>query len=57
MEIDIISCILSYHRGLRLDFNNNKNRKPTYTWLLNNSLINDNMVREEIKKIKTPGIQ
>jgi hypothetical protein len=32
-------------------FNNNKNnRKPTYTWELNNSLLNDNLVREEMKK-------
>jgi hypothetical protein len=37
---------------LRLDFinNNNKNRKPTYSWKLHNSLLNDNLVREEIKK-------
>jgi hypothetical protein len=36
---------------LRLVLNNIKdNRKPTYTWKLNNSLLNDNMVREEIKK-------
>jgi hypothetical protein len=33
-----------------LDFNKNKNRKPTYSWKLNNSLLNDNLVREEIKK-------
>jgi hypothetical protein len=25
-------------------------RKPTYKWKLNNSLLNDNLVREEIKK-------
>ena len=37
--------------GLRLFFNNNKNnRKPTYTWKLNNSIMNDNLVTEEIKK-------
>jgi hypothetical protein len=33
--------------------NNNKsktNRKPTYTWKLNNSLLNDNLVSEEIRK-------
>jgi hypothetical protein len=40
----------AYHR-LRLDFNNNQNnRKPIYSWKLNNSLLNDNLVREEIKK-------
>jgi exonuclease III len=31
-KIEIISCILSDHHGLRLAINNNKNnRKPTYT--------------------------
>jgi hypothetical protein len=30
-KIEIIPCILSYHHGLRLIFNNSKNyRKPTY---------------------------
>jgi hypothetical protein len=42
---------LSDHHGLRLVFNNNKNyRKSTYTWKLNNSFLNDNLVREEITK-------
>jgi hypothetical protein len=41
---------IGYH-GLRLVFNNSKNyRKPTYTWKLNNSLLNVNLVREKIKK-------
>ena len=32
-------------------FNSNKNkRKPTYTWKLNNILLNDTLVKEEIKK-------
>ena len=32
-------------------FNNNKNiKKPTYTWKLNNSLLNDTLVKEEIRK-------
>jgi hypothetical protein len=41
------------HHGLRLVFNNNKNnRKPLYTWELKNTLLN-NFVKEEImKKIK-----
>ena len=26
------------------------NRKHTYTWKLNNALLNDNLVKEEIKK-------
>ena len=32
-------------------FNNNiNNRKPTFTWKLNDTLLNDNLVKEEIKK-------
>ena len=52
-NIKIIPCILSDHHGLRLIFNNNmNNRKQTLTWQLN-SLLNDNLVKEEIKKLKT----
>jgi hypothetical protein len=50
MKIEIIPCIPSDHHGLRLVFNNNKNnRKYTYTWKLNNTLLNDNLIKEEIK--------
>ena len=36
---------------LRLVFSNNiNNRKHTYTWKLYNTLFNDNLVKEEIKK-------
>jgi len=50
-KIEIIPCILSDHHALRLVFNNNNNkRKPTYIWKLNNGLLNDNLVKEEIKK-------
>ena len=32
-------------------FNSNKNkRKPTSTWILNNTLLNDTLAKEEIKK-------
>jgi hypothetical protein len=49
--IEILPRILSDQHGLRLIFNNNiNNRKPTFTWKLNNTLLNDNMVKEEIKK-------
>jgi hypothetical protein len=49
--IEIIPCILSDHHRLRLIFNSNiNNRKSTYTWKLNNILLNENLVREEIKK-------
>ena len=48
---EIIPCILSDHYGLKLILSNNiNNRKPTYTWKLNNTLLNDNLVKEEIKK-------
>ena len=50
-KIEILPCILSDHHGLRLVFNNNKdNKKPIYTWKLNNALLNNSMVKEEIKK-------
>jgi hypothetical protein len=35
---------------LKLDFNNRNTGKPTHSWKLNNSLLNDHWVREERKK-------
>ena len=53
-KIEIIPCLLSDHYRVKVVFNNNKNnRKPTYTWKLNNTLLNDILVKEEIKKSKT----
>jgi hypothetical protein len=50
-NIEIGPCILSDHHELRLIFNNNiNNRKPTFTWIQNNTLLSDTMVKEEIKK-------
>jgi hypothetical protein len=50
-KIEIISCTLSDHHGLRLVLNINKNiGKHTYTWELSNALLNDDLVKEEIKK-------
>jgi hypothetical protein len=50
-KIEIIPCTLSDHHRLRLVLNTNKNNgKHTYTWKLNNALLNDNLVKEEIKK-------
>jgi hypothetical protein len=50
-NIEIVPCILSDHHGLRLIFNNNiNNRKPTFMWKLNNTLLNDALVKEGIKK-------
>jgi hypothetical protein len=53
-KIEIILCTLSDHNGLRLVLYSNKNNeKRTYTWKLYNVLLNDNLVKEEIKKLKT----
>jgi hypothetical protein len=49
-NIEIIQCILSDHHSPRLIFNNINNRKPTFTWKLNNTLLNYTLVKEEIKK-------
>jgi hypothetical protein len=50
-NIEIVPCILSDHHILRLIFNNNiNNRKPTFTWKLNNTLLNDTLAKEGIKK-------
>jgi hypothetical protein len=50
-KTELIPCTLSDHHGLRLVLNTNKNnRKYKYTWKLNNALLNDNLVKEEIKK-------
>jgi hypothetical protein len=39
------------NHGQRLIFNNKiNNRNPTFTWKLNNTLPNDNLVKEETKK-------
>jgi hypothetical protein len=48
---EFIPCILSDHHRLRLIFNNNiNNRNPRLMWKLNNTLLNDNLIKEEIKK-------
>jgi hypothetical protein len=50
-NIEIVPCILSDYHGLRLNFNKNiNNRKPTFTWKLDNTLLNDTLVKEGIKK-------
>jgi exonuclease III len=50
-KMEIIPCILSDHHRPKLVLNTNKNnRSLTYTWKLNNTLVNDNLVKEEIKK-------
>jgi hypothetical protein len=50
-NIEIVPWILSDQHGLRLIFNNKiNNRKPTTTWKQNNTLLNDTLVKEGIKK-------
>jgi hypothetical protein len=50
-KIDLFPCILLEHHRLMMVLNNNKsNRKSTKRWKLNNSLLNDNLVREDMKK-------
>jgi hypothetical protein len=50
-NIEIVPCILSDHHGLRLIFNNKiNNRKPTFMWKLKNTLLNDTLFKEGIKK-------
>jgi hypothetical protein len=50
-ETEIVPCILTDHLGQRLIFSNNiNNRKPTFKWKMNNTLLNDTLVKEGIKK-------
>ena len=50
-NIEIIPCILSDHHRIRLILNNSiNNRKPTFSWMLNSTILNYNLVKEEIKK-------
>jgi hypothetical protein len=45
-NIEIIPCILSDHHRQRLIFNNSiNNRKPTFRWKLNNTLLTDSLSR------------
>jgi hypothetical protein len=51
-KIEIISCTLSDHHRLKLVLNTNKNnRKHIYTWKMSNTLLNDNLVKEEKEKL------
>jgi hypothetical protein len=50
-KIEIIPYFLSDRHNIRLVFNKQHNsRKPTYTWNLNNTLLNNTLVKAEIKK-------
>jgi len=46
--------ILPDHNRLKVDFSSNRNnRKPTNSWKLSNSLLNEYWVKVEIKTLKT----
>jgi hypothetical protein len=50
-KIEIIPCILSDHKALKLDINNkNNSKKHTNNWKLNNTLFNNEWVTNEIKE-------
>jgi hypothetical protein len=50
-KIEIIPCILSNCKELKLELNNkNNSRKHANNWKLNNTLLNDQWVIDEIKK-------
>ena len=51
-KIAWITDILTYNQGLRLVFKNKNNRKPRFSWKQKKMyhLLNDKLVREEIKK-------
>jgi hypothetical protein len=50
-KIEIIPCILSEHKTLKLGINNkNKSKKHANNWKLNSALCNDQWVIDEIKQ-------
>jgi hypothetical protein len=50
-KTEIIPCILSDHKALKLEINNkNSNEKHANNWKLNNTLLKDEWVTDEIKK-------
>jgi hypothetical protein len=50
-KIEIIPCILSDHKALKLELNNkNKSKKLANSWKLNDTLLNDQWVIDEIKE-------
>jgi exonuclease III len=50
-KTEVIPCILSDHNALKLELNNkNKDKKHANSWILNNSVLNDQWVIDEIKE-------
>lgn len=57
-KIEIISNLFSDHNGLKPEINNKKQTgKFTNTWKLNNTVLNNQWIKEEIKGdiLKFPG--
>jgi hypothetical protein len=51
-KTEIITCILSNHKALKLELNNkNNNKNHASSWKLNNTLLNDQWVIDEIKQV------
>jgi hypothetical protein len=49
-KVDITPCILSDHNALKLELSNtNNSRKYAKNWRLNNTLLNNQWVKEEIR--------
>ena len=51
-KVEIIPTILSDHNGMKLEINKRKVRESTIMWKLNNTLLSNNLVKEEIKEGK-----
>ena len=49
-KIEIISSIFSHHNSMRLDMLQENSVKSTSTWRLNNTLLNNQVITEEIKE-------
>jgi hypothetical protein len=50
-KIEIIPCILSDHNALKLEINSiNNSRNHVKNWKLNNTLLNDQLVIDEVKQ-------
>jgi hypothetical protein len=49
--MEIIACIPSDHNALKLQLNNkNNNKNHSSSWTLNNTLLNDQLVIDELKE-------
>ena len=50
-KIGVTTCVLSYHHGVKLEFNSNPTpRKPKNSWKLNSQLLKHPCFKEGIKK-------